>query len=424
MRIRYSEKNAIGLVVFLLAASIALGFLNMLTLYVLLAFEIIVLSFIFVSKMLGKITLLQLLWIVSTIYIILNIRTLNFYVLFFVLNLVLGLMVLICININTTSIVYGSFKFFVFFGVFSAITTFIEVIWPNSIISIFRALAPNELLNIQIFLRQGRYLGITNYVWYTTMLLFLGGGYLLSEFENYNIKQKTLSIIVILLLVIASFVSGSRSTLIVFPFVAALFYGGKNTIRNIIIAIGALLVLYFVVVYSNLSIRIIKTFQNLIDNFFAGDSLDNTRASFRELAITLFNSHKIFGIGWYEYRYHAFNAFNSYYHVHNLYVQLLCENGIVGTVIIACPWVITYVKAFVYVFKNRKISDLENYKTAKYCLMVLTLIYIDSVVHVTIFDPRTMLIFYIICGITMQCIRVVPKTDPEVVDNLATAEEV
>jgi len=410
MRIKYNDKNVISLIVILLSASIALGFLHISILYVLLMIEIMAVSLVFASRFHGKITLVQFLWIVSTAYIILTTRTFNFLVLYYLLNTALGLMVLISIKKETIFLVYYRFKCFWIFGLLSAITIFVEMIFPNTIINIYRAISPNEVEDIIIYLRRGRYLGITNYVWYTTLLLFLGGGYILSEYRTTEKKYRFAFALVIVALLIASFLTGSRSTMVLFPLIAVAFYGGRNTIINAFKALFVLALLYVIIMYSGLQLRIIDTFQNLINHFINGESLDSARASFRELAISFFHENSLLGIGWYEYRNRAFEVFGKYYHVHNLYLQLLAENGIVGTFVIVLPWLGTYVKTFACVYNFRKYKDLTVYRIAKYCLFIQTLFYIDSVIHVTLYDPRTMLIFYIICGISLQCSRVAPDS--------------
>ena len=217
--------------------------------------------------------------------------------------------------------------------------------------------------------------------------------------------------LVIAALLIASFLTGSRSTMAVFPVVAVFFYGGRNAIKNALTAIFAMVLLYVIIMYSDFELRIIVTFQNLINRVISGDSIDSSRAAFRELAVSIFKTNSLFGIGWYEYRYRAFEAFGKYYPVHNLYLQLLAENGIVGSFIIVLPWIGTYVKTAAYVYKYRRYRGKTIYKITRYCLFVQTLFYIDSVIHVTLYDPRTMLIFYIICGISLQCSRVAPDSD-------------
>lgn len=411
MRIKSNQKNTLSLIVILCAFSVTVGLLHVITLYALLAAEIILLSPLFFTRFWGKITKVQFLWIISTAYMILNVRSFNFYTLFFILNTSLGLMVLICIQTSSSLLLYDRFKIFAIFGLISGLSIFIEVANPEIITRLFRVISPNDLTDIQIFLKRGRYLGITNYVWYTTILLYLGGGYIVSEYKNIKTKQKVIYIVFLFVLFAASFLSGSRSAILFFPFMAVLLYGKRNTIWNAFLAAVIVLILYYFVTHTNQSYRVIKSFQHLIDRIAAGDVLDSQRLYLRELAVNEFKSHLLFGIGLNEFRNEVFIAIGRYYHAHNLYLQLLAENGIIGTIIIIIPWIATYFKSAKYVFRNRSHQNSKVYTVVKYCFLIQTLIYVDSFIHVTIYDPRTMLIFYIICGITLQLTNVAPDTD-------------
>lgn len=404
MKIKYNARKSIGIIITLIAVSITFGFLHIRELFGLLAVEVIFISLLFVSKLFRKITLVQGLWVISTIYMVLNTKTFNNYVFYYLLCAVAGLMILICIESNACEYFYRNFRFFAYFGLFSALTIIFEVINPSFITNLYRALSPGDVTTILMYLRNGRFLGITNYVWYTSILLFIGGGYIISDFENADKKRKVFYSFSVIAMVFATFLAGSRSSILLFPLIMIIFYGGRKNIRNVLIAFFFMAILYYIVMYSGLSFRIIQTLRTLLGRILAGDILDARRAGLRELAISLFSDHKFFGIGFYEFRYYAYRMTTKYYHVHNLYYQLLAENGIVGTFIIILPWVITFFRTGSFLYSNRLNRTDLNYKIAKYCFMLQAYFYIASFAHVTIFDGQTMLLFYIICGISLKCV--------------------
>ncbi len=72
------------------------------------------------------------------------------------------------------------------------------------------------------------------------------------------------------------------------------------------------------------------------------DSETLTRFRMWTLAITKFKENPILGIGWFGFRYeHATEIYNAaindsrymYLHAHNVYIQMLCERGIIGFVV-------------------------------------------------------------------------------------------
>lgn len=86
-----------------------------------------------------------------------------------------------------------------------------------------------------------------------------------------------------------------------------------------------------------------EVFQTVLGRFVDGGYGDITsgRIPMWMLAVDLFKGSPIFGIGWSGYRYsYALNLFSGYagrsefLNTHNVYLQLLCEVGIVGTLIV------------------------------------------------------------------------------------------
>lgn len=74
---------------------------------------------------------------------------------------------------------------------------------------------------------------------------------------------------------------------------------------------------------------------NNISSRFADEEGDfSGRTSLYQLALKLFRTSPVFGIGWGNYRAYSTGVFTAgsttTYETHNVYLQLLCENGIVG----------------------------------------------------------------------------------------------
>lgn len=109
----------------------------------------------------------------------------------------------------------------------------------------------------------------------------------------------------------------------------------KNFIRCIILAVSLLII--FVILANTIP------FVNDLYQRFASageDSESMSRFTFWKLALSNFKEHPIIGIGWggYQYEYHQhlyvrnpYGVDYPYLQAHNVYVQLLCECGITGT---------------------------------------------------------------------------------------------
>lgn len=72
---------------------------------------------------------------------------------------------------------------------------------------------------------------------------------------------------------------------------------------------------------------------SLIQRFTASDDIYSGRGDLYELAFILYRGHTWTGIGWGSYRINTLGIFgleDMTYSVHNVYIQLLCETGIIG----------------------------------------------------------------------------------------------
>ena len=87
-----------------------------------------------------------------------------------------------------------------------------------------------------------------------------------------------------------------------------------------------------------------RTFAS-IQSLFSGGDASSGRTGLYKHAISLFMQHPFFGIGWGNYRNTVVGVVTQEtpFDVHNIYLQLLCETGIVGCVCFAVPMVMTLV---------------------------------------------------------------------------------
>lgn len=82
-----------------------------------------------------------------------------------------------------------------------------------------------------------------------------------------------------------------------------------------------------------------------------GSDITSGRTELWKSAWDIFKENPIFGIGFGGFAYHISGTFRSIHgqdvmDVHNCTLQLLCENGILGTVIILLPMIFLFSKAY------------------------------------------------------------------------------
>ena len=201
------------------------------------------------------------------------------------------------------------------------------------------------------------------------------GGYICMALVSYitllriqGRKLRAVSWVVIALLVISFFILRKRGFTLdmILSFAIVWFVGNimnkkrKINIKRsvqIISAFFAVLIVGIVLYFSVSGIR------EIVDNYLVRFSTDDTTLSGRtvlyDLAWNRFRLHPVFGIGWGNYRGLTTGIFDSTsdstYAAHNVYLQLLCETGVVGTVV----FLMASFGTLIYGFKKLK-SSLSN----------------------------------------------------------------
>lgn len=111
---------------------------------------------------------------------------------------------------------------------------------------------------------------------------------------------------------------------------------------SILIIIGVLFAVYMSVPFVRQAVT------NVADKFADDDGTLSGRTELYALALRLFKQHPIIGIGWGNFReqsLHVYTETNSNtYEVHNVFLQLLCETGIVGLLafLVTIIWMLVY----------------------------------------------------------------------------------
>lgn len=150
-------------------------------------------------------------------------------------------------------------------------------------------------------------------------------------------------------LLISMFMTGKRApgVFILATLAAVLFVtlDKKQKMRTIKIAfkagcIGILLLLIFRKPLSGIPFlaRLFDTLEGLL----SGEDVSNNRAILYEFGMKLFRMNPLFGVGWCNFRRMGAGVITQFTELeaHNIYLQLLCETGIVGAAVILTPIVV------------------------------------------------------------------------------------
>lgn len=237
-------------------------------------------------------------------------------------------------------------------GIFFILTTIWLKYDTNSFFRYFAyKMYPNSNFDFNLVLKRSMHPGVTNH--YSHNGIMLGNAFLVIFAFFLTSAGKRKHIVAIILNLIAMVICGKRAQ-VLFPMISIiityLIFSEKNakTIITTIVVILILIIIFLVLLNTN------SIFQSYMTRYEDIDEDGNVLIRYRywSIALEYFRKKPILGNGWLSFR--GFNQNNQ--DAHNNYIQLLCDVGIIGTVIFCFFFlfnlIISY-KNLSYVIKNK-----------------------------------------------------------------------
>ena len=233
-------------------------------------------------------------------------------------------------------------------AVFFALTVFLEAFTP-SLYQMVSRLFPQKLQST-FFLSGGNgrgFKGLSPNVGFTAGYIVAG---ILAFFADKaerghsNVKDKLL-IVTLFIALLYTAKRGPTIFLIISLITVHLFSSEKNEqyriIRRVVIALAVIAFIIVGVGLSFSSIPFLSSIGNTFNTLQSGGDVSTGRLGMYELAWQLFISNPLFGIGWEKYAIVLSIIKNmTKLQTHNVYLQILCETGIVGFLVLAVLFVI------------------------------------------------------------------------------------
>lgn len=291
----------------------------------------------------------EYIWVVTLLIIVTSMlysQIDQFYLLFYVA--MLGLLLLSNSNTNWMSIVMNVA---ILMGAVYSVFTIIQVVAGDFYLNrLYPLLQHNSTFDAARYMRFGVYSGLTYQTAVNALYLSIGIGATFCSFL-YDKTGRAWKIMLIVIETVCIMLSAKRGHLLFSALsLLVLTYYSSNRgkkLRNILI-IGVLLFVVYIVAYYRIP-SVSYFFDRLTDT--SGD-ITNGRWTIYESAVEQFKQHPIFGIGWEQFR----NTYTRYIDVHNIYLQLLCETGIVG----AGVFIVAFIRTLV--FTIRKVNYIVTEK--------------------------------------------------------------
>lgn len=286
------------------------------------------------------------------------------------------------------------------FGLFHALATwffkFVPSLHSSFIVPLLGTWGSHALREVQIGLAPG--IAPT----YSTNAIYLAFGFCttVSLFINDR-RQKYF--IPVLICISALLLTGKRSQLLVSLFAFLLLYYLYNSDKKMTrffnicgIVLASILVFDIVVQFVPELATFIVRFQQTAE---MGDVTLGRTDRFAE-AMQIFCKHVFFGIGWNGSSYYFAQTLGIFINVHNIYVQLLCETGIVGSILYFTFFLYNYLQAW-QIIKKVKHSKYSESEKATICaaFMIETFFLLYGITGNSLYDFQTLFPYLASCGI-------------------------
>lgn len=253
----------------------------------------------------------------------------------------------------------------------------------------------------------GFHAGIDNHYSQNAMVIALCLIVIASLYISYaqqKEKRKTICIVLAVFVLIGLILTNKRAHLL-FGFAAVMFgylvsvpeHRVKSTLKVVLICIVSVALFVLLAQY-------VPFMGELLERFSTSGEDDNTTVRFQywKLALDNFREHPLLGIGWdgFQIEYHEHLYSRNYYgndypymNAHNVYCQLLCECGLVGTLM----YISSAVSWFVMTLRllKKKLRRLTSeYGVVMFSIVMQTFFYMYCVTGNCLYDR--MFLFYTI----------------------------
>lgn len=289
---------------------------------------------------------------------------------------------------------------YIFYAVCTVIFYFTPSFYLGTVVNLFPA-TRSRLIE---WYNSGCMPGLTSH--YSVNAMYIASGLLIEVSKIFaSDRVKKYQILLIMLMAVSLLLTGKRGHIIFVGaavFVLYWYYNDKKTrmLKALRILIGGICVAAVLFsVFPALSV-FIERFQEQIS---AGNVLTN-RGMFWELALRKFLENPITGSGWEQFLSESYEELGIQANVHNIYIQLLYETGIIGFSIYV-SWMFIHLKKAVrlFVFARKHWCDIPcNIRSSLiFSLSFQVFFVLYGFTGNPLYDSMVLIPYIIACSITI-----------------------
>lgn len=245
------------------------------------------------------------------------------------------------------------------------------------------------------------YAGFTYQLGVTAIILTMGISVFFSFREKYKKQMRPVFYYILLVsLIIGVFLSGKRMLMavdVVLPVLMILINRGNRKLL-LLLPVGAI-ALYFIYGWfmSHLDAladtAVLGRLATSVIDSQGGQSAFSTREGLYITALAAFSENPLWGINDFK----AYTGLDT--DVHNAYLQVLCERGIIGFILFVTPIIVTLIKTF-KLFSHNKIKQYDSYIQFSLFLQLAYIIY--SFTGNTTIDMSCYLMYFISVAVLLS----------------------
>lgn len=309
-----------------------------------LLFLLFVMSIINIRNI-GKIRIEVIVWIPFLVYTVLG------YIVSFdgenvLYRIVCILLLLLGCRVSILCYIPKSFLFWS--GIIAALGIFIQLLLPSLYNSYILPLFVTNQDRIEIWMRDGY--GLSGFYYqlsHAAMNLILAEAvilYLIKDNYKGSQRQRLLFYFSFLAIFLALLLTGKRSFAVMAIIIPLIVYVSRK--KQLIVLMSCIIMgaglAYMALSYfiDNISIFsddiFLHRLAETVEEIQSGQDISSGRDDLFKSAIRLYEANPIFGVGVGQY----VHVSRQYSDVHNAYLQVLCEQGVVGLVLFVCPLII------------------------------------------------------------------------------------
>lgn len=248
--------------------------------------------------------------------------------------------------------------------------------------------------------------GLTNH--YSTNGMFIASGLIIYCCHMLKYKKKSkMNYFLIVFAIISLLLTGKRGHILFAAgalFTTYYIYTGRNKRNRWQKVFGILFIVFCGFGILLTAVPQLSTFVTRFQESMDSGDITNNRKIFWTLAIQLFKNNPILGIGWNRFRSFSESILNYSAHAHNIYIQLLCETGILGF-ITYITWIIFMLYKGIenFILLRKKSINSGDYSLYHMAFSVAYQVFfvLYGFTGNPLYDEETFIVYFVACAITI-----------------------